>query len=78
MQRKGIVAVLAVAVLAAGVSAWAQDVTKYVRYEHDGTVSYGDPRGRDDPPARRATSSRRRSAPATTVAMSRRDAAGAE
>ncbi|MCY4028259.1 MAG: fumarylacetoacetate hydrolase family protein [Acidobacteria bacterium] len=41
MQRKGIVAVLAVAVLAAGVTAWAQDVTKYVRYEHDGAVSYG-------------------------------------
>ena len=41
MQRKGIVAVLAVAVLAAGVSAWAQDVTKYVRYEHGGAVSYG-------------------------------------
>ena len=41
MQRKGIVAVLAMAVLAAGVTAWAQDVTKYVRYEHDGAVSYG-------------------------------------
>ena len=41
MQRKGIVVVLAVAVLAAGVSAWAQDVTKYVRYEHEGTLSYG-------------------------------------
>jgi 2-keto-4-pentenoate hydratase/2-oxohepta-3-ene-1,7-dioic acid hydratase in catechol pathway len=41
MQRKGIVAVLVVAVLAVGVSAWAQDVTKYVRYEHEGTVSYG-------------------------------------
>ena len=40
-MRKSIVAVLAVAVLAAGVSAWAQDVTKYVRYEHEGTVSYG-------------------------------------
>ena len=41
MQRKGIVAVLAMAVLAAGVSAWAQDVTKYVRYDHGGAVSYG-------------------------------------
>lgn len=41
MQRKGVVAVVALAVLAAGVSAWAQDVTKYVRYEHDGAVSYG-------------------------------------
>ena len=41
MQRKGIVAVLAMAVLAAGVTAWAQDVTKYVRYEHGGAVSYG-------------------------------------
>ena len=41
MQRRGMAAVLAVAVLAAGVSAWAQDVTKYVRYEHEGTVSYG-------------------------------------
>ena len=41
MQRKGVVLVLALAVLAVGVSAWAQDVTKYVRYEHEGTVSYG-------------------------------------
>ena len=41
MQRKGIVVVLAMAVLAAGVSAWAQDVTKYVRYDHEGAVSYG-------------------------------------
>ena len=41
MQRKGIVAVLTMAVLAAGVSAWAQDVTKYVRYDHEGAVSYG-------------------------------------
>ena len=41
MQRKGMVAVLAMAVLAAGVTAWAQDVTKYVRYDHEGAVSYG-------------------------------------
>ena len=41
MQRRGIAAALAVAVLAAGASAWAQDVTKYVRYEHEGAVSYG-------------------------------------
>ena len=41
MQRKGIVAVLAMAVLAAGVTAWAQDVTKYVRYAYNGTVAYG-------------------------------------
>ena len=41
MQRRGLAAVLAMVVLAVGVSAWAQDVTKYVRYEHEGTVSYG-------------------------------------
>ena len=41
MQRKAMAAVLATAVLAAGVSAWAQDVTKYVRYEHGGSISYG-------------------------------------
>ena len=41
MQRTGIVAVLAMAVLAAGVTVGAQDVTKYVRYAHDGAVSYG-------------------------------------
>jgi 2-keto-4-pentenoate hydratase/2-oxohepta-3-ene-1,7-dioic acid hydratase in catechol pathway len=41
MQRKSTVAALVVAFLAAGVSAWAQDVTKYVRYEHEGTISYG-------------------------------------
>ncbi len=41
MQRKGVVAMVALAVLAAGVSAGAQDVTKYLRYEHEGTVSYG-------------------------------------
>ena len=41
MQRRAMAAILATAVLAAGVSAWAQDVTKYVRYEHQGTVSYG-------------------------------------
>ena len=34
-------AVAAVAVLAVGASAFAQDVTKYVRYEHDGATSYG-------------------------------------
>ncbi|MYN67372.1 MAG: fumarylacetoacetate hydrolase family protein [Acidobacteria bacterium] len=34
-------AVVAVAVLAVGASAFAQDVTKYVRYEHDGVTSYG-------------------------------------
>jgi 2-keto-4-pentenoate hydratase/2-oxohepta-3-ene-1,7-dioic acid hydratase in catechol pathway len=34
-------AVVAVAVLAVGASAFAQDVTKYVRYEHDGATSYG-------------------------------------
>ena len=41
MQRKGVVAMVALAVLVAGVSAGAQDVTKYLRYEHEGTVSYG-------------------------------------
>ena len=39
MQRMHLAA--AAAVLAAGTSAFAQDVTKYVRYEQDGTVSYG-------------------------------------
>ena len=34
-------AVVAVAVLAVGASAFAQDVTKYVRYEHDGATAYG-------------------------------------
>jgi 2-keto-4-pentenoate hydratase/2-oxohepta-3-ene-1,7-dioic acid hydratase in catechol pathway len=34
-------AVAAVAVLAVGASAFAQDVTRYVRYEHDGATSYG-------------------------------------
>jgi 2-keto-4-pentenoate hydratase/2-oxohepta-3-ene-1,7-dioic acid hydratase in catechol pathway len=34
-------AVAAVVVLAVGASAFAQDVTKYVRYEHDGATSYG-------------------------------------
>jgi 2-keto-4-pentenoate hydratase/2-oxohepta-3-ene-1,7-dioic acid hydratase in catechol pathway len=34
-------AVVAVAVLAVGASAFAQDVTRYVRYEHDGATSYG-------------------------------------
>ena len=42
MKRKHLVsAVVAVAVLAVGASAFAQDVTKYVRYEHDGATSYG-------------------------------------
>ena len=42
MKRMHLVsAVAAVAVLAVGASAFAQDVTKYVRYEHDGATSYG-------------------------------------
>ena len=42
MQRKGFVAIVAaVAVLAVAASAFAQQVTKYVRYEHAGEVSYG-------------------------------------
>ena len=42
MKRMRVAAVVvAAAVLAAGVSAFAQGVTKYVRYEHDGTISYG-------------------------------------
>ena len=42
MKRMHLVsAVVAVAVLAVGASAFAQDVTKYVRYEHDGAASYG-------------------------------------
>lgn len=42
MQRRHLVAVFAAAaVLAAGASAFAQDVTKYVRYEHGGAASYG-------------------------------------
>lgn len=42
MKRMHLVsAVVAVAVLAVGASAFAQDVTKYVRYEHDGVTSYG-------------------------------------
>lgn len=42
MKRMHLVsAVVAVAVLAVGASAFAQDVTKYVRYEHDGATSYG-------------------------------------
>lgn len=42
MQRRHLVAaVVAAAVLAAGASAFAQDVTKYVRYEHGGAASYG-------------------------------------
>ena len=42
MKRMHLVsAVAAVMVLAVGASAFAQDVTKYVRYEHDGATSYG-------------------------------------
>ncbi len=42
MKRMHLVsAVVTVAVLAVGASAFAQDVTKYVRYEHDGAASYG-------------------------------------
>ena len=42
MQRRHLVAAFAAAaVLAAGASAFAQDVTKYVRYEHGGSASYG-------------------------------------
>ncbi len=42
MKRMHLVsAVVAVTVLAVGASAFAQDVTKYVRYEHDGATSYG-------------------------------------
>ena len=42
MKRMHLVsAVAAVVVLAVGASAFAQDVTKYVRYEHDGATSYG-------------------------------------
>ncbi len=42
MKRMHLVsAVVAMAVLAVGASAFAQDVTKYVRYEHDGATSYG-------------------------------------
>jgi 2-keto-4-pentenoate hydratase/2-oxohepta-3-ene-1,7-dioic acid hydratase in catechol pathway len=42
MKRMHLVsAVAAVAVLAVGASAFAQDVTRYVRYEHDGATSYG-------------------------------------
>ena len=42
MQRKGVVAIVAtVAVLAIGASAFGQEVTRYVRYEHGGAVSYG-------------------------------------
>ena len=42
MKRMHLVsAVAAVMVLAVGASAFAQDVTKYVRYEHDGAASYG-------------------------------------
>jgi len=42
MKRMHLVsAVVAVAVLAVGASAFAQDVTKYVRYEHAGAASYG-------------------------------------
>ena len=42
MKRMYLVsAVVAVTVLAVGASAFAQDVTKYVRYEHDGSTSYG-------------------------------------
>ena len=42
MKRISVVAVVvAVAVLAAGAVASAQEVTKYVRYEHGGNVSYG-------------------------------------
>lgn len=42
MKRIHLVSVVAAAaVLAAGASAFAQDVTKYVRYEHGGAASYG-------------------------------------
>lgn len=42
MKRMHLVSVVAAAaVLAAGASAFAQDVTKYVRYEHGGAASYG-------------------------------------
>ena len=42
MKRMHLVsAVAAMMVLAVGASAFAQDVTKYVRYEHDGATSYG-------------------------------------
>lgn len=42
MKRMHLVSVAAAAaVLAAGASAFAQDVTKYVRYEHGGAASYG-------------------------------------
>ena len=42
MKRMHLVSVvMAVAVLAVGASASAQDVTKYVRYQHDGATSYG-------------------------------------
>lgn len=42
MKRIHLVSVAAAAaVLAAGASAFAQDVTKYVRYEHGGAASYG-------------------------------------
>ena len=42
MKRMHLVsAVATVMILAVGASAFAQDVTKYVRYEHDGATSYG-------------------------------------
>ncbi len=42
MRRISVVAALAAAaVLAAGAAASAQEVTRYVRYEHGGSVSYG-------------------------------------
>ena len=42
MKRIGVVAALvAVAMLTAGAVASAQEVTKYVRYEHNGSVLYG-------------------------------------
>ena len=42
MKRMHLVSVVAAAaVLGAGASAFAQDVTKYVRYEHGGAASYG-------------------------------------
>ena len=41
MKRIGVPAGVVAVVLAVGASAFAQDVTKYVRYEHDGAASYG-------------------------------------
>ena len=41
MKRTSVVSVVVMLLLAVSVSAVAQGVTKYVRYEHDGVTSYG-------------------------------------